>query len=316
MFGTASFLWQRLQKPPIAKWITGFAQRCQAQNVIVHFHNAWMSGVFLPLPVQKNCRVEAISTFHGVNAFLEERPLRHRLHRWMARRLLCYGATLTSVDRANLALAEAIFGLSPDRFHVVPNGVTATSVRACPYLSGSSIFTVGHVGSLIPQKGWNIAAQAVIAAARAGVPCRMIIAGAGPDEAKVRALSDANPSLIDFRGHVRNPRENLMPELDLLAVMSSHEGLPMSAVEALSVGLPVAGTNVGGMAEVVVDGKTGYMVERAAAALQQVIARLAGNRQSLRQLSEGSLEHFQSRFEISCVVEAYQRVYESALGSK
>jgi glycosyltransferase involved in cell wall biosynthesis len=231
----------------------------------------------------------------------------------MAQRLLRYGATLTSVDSANLARAEAIFGLSPDRFHVVPNGVTATTVRACPYLSGSSIFTVGHVGSLIPQKGWNIAAQAVIAAARAGVPCRMIIAGAGPDEAKVRALSDANPGLIDFRGHVRGPRENLMPELDLLAVMSSHEGLPMSAVEALSVGLPVAGTNVGGMAEVVVDGKTGYMVERAATALQQVIARLAGNRQGLRQLSEECLKQFQARFDISCIVEAYQRVYEAAL---
>ena len=313
MFGTASFVWQRIQKPPFAKWIADFANRCAAQNIIVHFHNAWMSGVFLPLPPSKNKRLAAIATFHGVNAFLEGQPMRHRLHRWMAQRLLRAGAKLTSVDAANLSRAETMFGLPADKFQVVPNGVTATDLRACPFLRGDPRFTVGHVGSLIPQKGWDIATHSVIAAARSGISCRMIIAGAGPDEAQARDLAKANPGIIEFRGFVRDPRRNLLPELDLLAVMSSHEGLPMSAVEALSVGLPVAGTAVGGMPEAVENGQTGFLVERSSNALEKIISNLAADRPRLQQLSDSSLEHFKSRFEISIIVAAYHDVYSSAL---
>jgi glycosyltransferase involved in cell wall biosynthesis len=166
---------------------------------------------------------------------------------------------------------------------------------------------------LIPQKGWDIAAQAVIAAAKAGAPCRMIIAGAGPGEADARALANAHPEVVEFRGFVSDPRKNLMPELDLLAVMSSHEGLPMSVIEALSVGLPVAGTNVGGMTEVLVDGQTGIFVERSAPALQRVIMRLAADRPQLKAFSEASRVHFQKNFDISRIVEAYHQVYVSAL---
>jgi len=313
MIGTVSFLWQRLQKPPIGRWVEDFVRNEREKNVIVHFHNAWMSGVFLPLKHSPKVRSAAVSTFHGVNAFLDQQPLRHRLHRWMAGRLTEYNAVLTSVDAANPALAEKVFGLSAERFKVIRNGVAATSLEACPCLKGNKRFTVGHVGNLIPQKGWDIAAQAVIAAAKAGVSCRMIIAGAGPGEADARALAAANPDVIEFCGFVSDPRKNLMPELDLLAVMSSHEGMPMSVVEALSVGLPVAGTNVGGMAEVLVDGQTGFFVERSAAALQQIISRLAGDHVKLQSLSEASRVHFQKNFDISRIVEAYHQVYVSAL---
>jgi len=260
MFGTASFLWQRFDRPPIAKWAADFARRCHTRNVVVHFHNAWMSGVFLPLSHPQDCRLGVVATVHGVNAFLEGKPVRHHAHRWMAQRLSQHGATLTSVDTANLARAESMFGLPASSFHVVPNGVTATASRACPFLRDNPKLTVGHVGSLSPQKGWEIAANAVIAAAKAGVPCRMIIAGAGSGAAKAQDLARQHPDIINFRGFVRDPRQKLMPELDLLALMSSHEGLPMSGVEALSVGLPMAGTNVGGMAELILHGKTGYIV--------------------------------------------------------
>lgn len=312
MFGTASFLFQRLQRPPIEKWVQEISRQSKARQVVVHFHNAWMSGVFLPL---RKCTVKsaAVATFHGVNAFLDRQPLRHRAHQWMARRLLSYNATLTSVDAANLERAESIFGIPKNRLTIVPNGVTATTARACPFLDGKPKLTIGHVGSLIPQKGWKIAAEAVITGAKAGVPCRMIIAGAGPQEPEARAMAAAYPQIIEFRGFVPDPRQNLMPELDILAVMSSHEGLPMSAVEALSVGLPIAGTNVGGMAEVIKHGETGFLIERSSTPLHQVIANVAANQNNLEQLSKASLNYFKERFEISKIIEGYDSVYASAL---
>ena len=49
MFGTASFLCQRLKAPPIREWVLKVIETQRQGHVIVHFHNAWMSGVFLPL---------------------------------------------------------------------------------------------------------------------------------------------------------------------------------------------------------------------------------------------------------------------------
>src|SRR5690349_6742536 len=48
-FGTAQFLWQRFQRPPIGAWAGELMRMSGADSVVVHFHNAWLSGVFLPL---------------------------------------------------------------------------------------------------------------------------------------------------------------------------------------------------------------------------------------------------------------------------
>src|SRR5580692_5103679 len=46
MFGTAQFLWQRLQRPPIDEWVDDLLDRSGAKLCVVHFHNAWLSGAF------------------------------------------------------------------------------------------------------------------------------------------------------------------------------------------------------------------------------------------------------------------------------
>ena len=122
-FGTAAFLYQRIRKPDFRTWIRDLATRSGTDRVIVHFHNAWLSGVFLPLPKVPGVRVGAVATFHGVNEHFEGKPVRRLIHRWMAQRLMKYGAALTSVDGLNTAVAERVFGIARSRFHVIPNGL-------------------------------------------------------------------------------------------------------------------------------------------------------------------------------------------------
>ena len=59
MFGTAAFLYQRYRVPDWRTWIQDLAARTGASRVVVHFHNAWMSGVFLPLPAVPGVRALA-----------------------------------------------------------------------------------------------------------------------------------------------------------------------------------------------------------------------------------------------------------------
>lgn len=312
IFGTASFLFQRIIKPPIIGWACDLAKKTGADSVVIHFHNAWMSGIFLPLSGAKNCSIGSTATFHGVNAALDSKPVRRFAHRWMAQRLLKYKASLTSVDRANLQKAENLFGLPASAFQVVPNGIQAIPEMAqhvLPYLCGADRITIAHIGSLIPQKGWELAAHAVILAAKQGIPCRMIIAGAGPGDSTARKMERDNPGIIEFRGFVSDPRRTVMPEVDALVLLSSHEGQPMSIIEALSIGLPVIATSVGGIPEAVIDGKTGFLIAREPHALIAILEKLTAKSGILAQFSAEAKNLFHRKFEMKPIIDAYHDIY-------
>jgi glycosyltransferase involved in cell wall biosynthesis len=314
-FGTAQFVWQRFKTPPIGAWVQDFAKRSHSRQVIVHFHNAWMSGVFLPLQSPANCEIHSTATFHGMNAQVDGQPIRRALHRWMAGRLPRYRACLTSVDQANLALAQSVLGLAANLFTVIPNGVPDIAGLRCAAWTGEGEFRVGHVGSITERKGWRIAADAVLELRAAGRNIRLLIAGSGPEAPAARELARAHPAAVEFLGHVTNPRQNLLPQLHALAVMSAHEGLPMSLIEAMSLGLPVVATAVGGIPEAIASGRTGFLVTRNAAALAGVLRQLQDAPENWKRVSAVTREEFENRFEIQRIVAQYHSVYQTAVAS-
>lgn len=313
-FGTAAFLYQRIRKPDFRTWIRDLATRSGTDRVIVHFHNAWLSGVFLPLPKVPGVRVGAVATFHGVNEHFEGKPVRRLIHRWMAQRLMKYGAALTSVDGLNTAVAERVFGIARSRFHVIPNGLAPVeeSIGAAAPVTGAPL-VVGHVGSIIPQKGWHILAEAAELLHREGLPVRVVLAGTGPEEESARAWAARHAEWAEYLGHVPDPRRRVMPRLDVLCLMSQWEGLPMCILEAMSVGLPVVATDVGGVTEAVLNGETGIIVPRTATALADALRGLHRDPERRRALGQKARARFMERFTLSVVTRQYARVYEEVL---
>jgi len=309
LFGTASFCYQFLKRPGIERWISSFARTVSVNNIVIHFHTGWMSGVFLPLRSNHDLSLNVVSTFHGVASHFENQPLRRHVHKWMAQRLLKYGAKLTSVDGANPEIAEKLFSLPRDKFEIIPNGISSQPKIACPYLRGREEFLVGHVGLIIDGKGWRIVADAVLAARAKGRNVKFVMAGQGPDESDAKGLSLIHPGAVIYKGFVADPRSKLMPDLDLMAVMSDKEGMPMTIIEAMSIGLPVAATNVGGIPEAVVNGETGRIIERTAERLADVIIELYDNPDLLAKMSERSHEVFLQRFSVDRIVSLYDRLY-------
>jgi len=311
-FGTAQFVWQRFQKPPIGAWAEELAKQSGCGRMIVHFHNAWMSGVFLPLHPPPTCPVRCVATFHGVNAQLDGRPLRRWLHRWMAARLPRYGARLTSVDKSNLPLAEKVLGLNPTLFTAIPNGVVDDPESKGAVWNGKGEFSVGQIGSITERKGWRLAADTVLQLRAEGFNIRLIIAGAGPEEEQANLLAKASGGSIEFLGHVHQPRRNLLPKLHALSVMSRHEGLPMTIIEAMSAGVPVVATAVGGIPEAVADGQTGYLIPRSMEELAKKLRHLYESPELWRTMSHRTRERFERQFEISHIVKQYDAVYSQA----
>jgi len=314
-FGTAQFIWQHFHRPPIHRWVEDMLEQSGADRCVVHFHNAWMSGVFMPIGKVRCGRVGVVATFHGVNAQLNGRPVRRWLHRWMAARLPRYGVRLTSVDSANLSLAESVLRLDRDLFKTVPNGITDMPETRSKVWDGKSEFRLGHVGSITERKGWRLAADAVLQLSAEGLKIRLLIAGSGPEADQAKALAKEYPQIIDFLGHVKDPRCNLLPRLHALSIMSVHEGLPMTLIEAMSVGLPVVATSVGGIPEAVTHDQTGLLIPRTREALAEAIRSLYKSPEKCGRLGRAARDEFERRFELRHIVKEYDTVYREAFAS-
>jgi glycosyltransferase involved in cell wall biosynthesis len=156
-------------------------------------------------------------------------------------RLLAHADALVPVSEA-LAARLAALGIPRESMTVLPNAVRsiAADSRAA---EGTYALAAGR---LVEEKGFDVAIQA---AREAEVPLR--IAGAGPDEARLRAV--AVGADVTFLG--RLPDDALAHERRgaavLLAPARSDDPCPMTVIEALADGLPVLASDRGGLPELV-----------------------------------------------------------------
>ncbi len=309
----ATFFFFYCFRPRLNKWLLDIANSTGAKKIIVHFHNAWRSGVFMPLIEKAGAsEIKPVVTFHGVNLKLLEQPLRLRLNRLFASRLIDgQPIQLVSCDAYNVPFAEKVFHIRQDFFSIVHNGVPDPGLRSCPFLIQNQNFTVGHIGSISGRKGWRITAAAIKKLHSKGFPIYGIFAGSGTtkEEQDLRNMA-AETDCLKFLGHVPFPQRNLMPQLDVLSMMSIHEGLPMSMIEAMSVGLPVISTKVGGIPEVLQNGINGIFSERTEDSLSDKILDLYHNRKKLQKLHLQAMAIFSTKFTADHMALNYHEIYQ------
>ena len=156
-------------------------------------------------------------------------------------RLLEHADALVSVSGA-LAARLAAIGIPRERMTVLPNAVRALADESH---AGEGTFALA-AGRLVEEKGFDLAIRA---AREAGVPLR--IAGEGPDEARLRRLAEGAD--VIFLG--RLPGDALARERRgaavLLAPARGDDPCPMTVIEAMADGLPVLGSDRGGIPELV-----------------------------------------------------------------
>jgi glycosyltransferase involved in cell wall biosynthesis len=134
------------------------------------------------------------------------------------------------------------------------------------------------VANLRPEKGYDVLLDATHILAERKVPVRVVAVGGGPTEDEVRArhLALGLGDRLQLLGQ-RQDVLRLMAAADIYVLASHQEGMPVTLMEATSVGLPIVATSVGGVPQVITDGVEGLIVppgdpERLADALQRVAA--------------------------------------------
>jgi len=110
------------------------------------------------------------------------------------------------------------------------------------------------VGRLAPEKGIDTLLEAA-----AGLPIEIVLAGSGPDEARLRALAGSN---VTFLGHVgRDALPALYADADVAVMPSRSEPWGMALNEAALAGLPLVSTTAAGAAwDLIEDGVNGFRI--------------------------------------------------------
>lgn len=283
---------------------------------IVHSHDyksdtlAWLAG--------RRLGARIVSTLHGnlrTTAALERYE---RLDAWMLRRF----DRVAAVSRERLQEALA-YGVRPSRVEVVVNGVDTGLFRPLsdrrvlrkrlPVPDGGLL--VGVVGRLSAEKGHALLIRAVAALGPGASVMRLAFIGDGPLESELRreAARAGLAGRVHFCG-----RQDEMPEvynaLDVVALPSLSEGLPMTVIEAAACARPILATDIGDVGRVVRSGETGYLVPaNDVSALADGLGRMAAEREEAERRGREARNLVVREFSSAAMAAAYVDFYRRAL---
>jgi len=147
------------------------------------------------------------------------------------------------------------------------------------------------------------------------IPARLLLIGDGPEVSGALefvgklGLSD---KVIYLGSH--NDVESLLPVADLFLIPTKTESFGLASLEALSCGVPVIGTNLGGLPEVVVDGECGYLEKLGdVESMAGKALKLLRDQDLLNQFKENARRRAVDFFDAELMVPKYERFYERVL---
>lgn len=208
----------------------------------------------------------------------EERSIQLR-RRVLMRRLALWRSTVVLPSRTLERIAREVWHLR--HVHYVPNGIDLARFTAAPRRDGGEV-VIGTVAALREEKNLSrlvgAFAQAV-ATRQAGLPpLRLVIVGDGPKRPALEALAAARgvADRVTFTGQ-REDTPALYAGFDLFALSSDTEQMPLSVLEAMASGLPVASTDVGDVRAMLAPENGRFVTELADNAMAVALAALAAD---------------------------------------
>jgi glycosyltransferase involved in cell wall biosynthesis len=172
-------------------------------------------------------------------------------------------------------------------------------------------WVIGTVGNLTKSKAHELLLRA--AAPLLGKGTSLIVVGAGPEKASLRALAHQ----LGVADHVRWPGARrdvarMMAAMDTFALTSMDGDLPLVVSEAMAVGLPVVAPAMGSIPSVVVDGETGWVVPPGDMdALRSTLFEARQSEHQSRRMGARARRVAQTRFSLQRMHREYRRLYHS-----
>lgn len=265
-----------------------------------------LARIIAPVPV-------VISTGHSTD---EKSRLRELAYRWTDR----LSDLTTNVSEASVRRYVEVRIAPAERIRFVPNGIDLSrfsrdrdvrSKKRKELSLGDSDFVWVAVGRFDEQKDYPNLLRAV--AELDDVPFKLLVAGDGSLLPDMRQM--AKDLMVQDKVHflgVRSDINELMNAADAFVMSSAWEALPMALLEAAATALPIVATDVGGCAQIVLDGQTGRCIRsQDSVALADAMRQIMGMEENERhQLGFNGAEHAREMFGLDNVVDQWSEIYQ------
>lgn len=275
------------------------------QPDIVHAHSS-VAGVVARI-AGRIAGTPVVYTVHGFG-FKPEVPPLQRWTAWMAEWLLARMTNrMICVSEHERQLARKL-PIDPDRLSVVLNAVADTSGRSRLRDQPARVVMVAR---LAPPKRHDLLLQALALIRRQlgeEVPASMIGDGPGLEPCRVLARS-LDLQTVEFLGDVNDVARRLA-EHHIFVLLSDHEGLPISIIEAMRAGLAIVASDLPGIRELVTRQVHGLLVDNDAQALADALLSLVSAPDLRARLGQAARQHYEARFTPGQMASAVEALYD------
>jgi glycosyltransferase involved in cell wall biosynthesis len=259
---------------------------------------AFVSARLLRKPVVLSLRNEKLTTTGARRAALS----------WMLRR----ADEVLVNSRSGAAFLRDRIGVADERILYLANWVDPEKIsgaREVPPAGASPV--IGFVGRFARQKRLDLLVDAFRELVLLVPDARLVLQGGGPERETIERRVES----LGLSGRVElrpmNPEVGAtLGRLHAFVMTSAYEGLPNSAIEALSRGVPIVSTRVGDVSELVVEGRTGFFFEdEDPRSMARTIARAVMDRDLLGSAALLGPRIVREKFSIEGAVEKLETVY-------
>ena len=202
-------------------------------------------------------------------------------------------------------------GVRAGRISVIPNGIDLERFRPRAQDPGPGIRRVLTVARFRPEKRLDTFIEAGRLALQAVPDLEFALAGDGPLEDALKAQADAARlgNRVRFLG-LRQDVQDVLREHDLFVLPSESEAFPNAVLEAMATALPIVATRVGGVPELIEDGRSGLLVAPAdPEALAAAIVGLARRPAYARALGGRARADAEARYSFGRMVSQFEQLY-------
>ena len=205
---------------------------------------------------------------------------------------------------------------------VIPNFVDTTQFKpqrsSCPtkrsHFAKAQEKIVIHISNFRPLKRTPDVVR-VFARVRQAMPAKLLLVGSGPELSLAKAQAD-RLKVMDSTWMLGRQEavENLLPLADALLLTSESESFSLVTLEAMSCALPTVTTDVGGLPEVVLDGKTGFL-DRVGdiQALSDHLIQILKDRELAKKMGQAGRDRAKKLFAREKIVPQYVDLYNKVL---
>jgi len=293
---------------------------CARSLDILHVHYAVPHAIcaYLAREMSPSCKTRIVTTLHGTDITILGRDPSYRdvipFGLRQSDAVICVSRWLEQQTREVFAYDGQI--------DVLPNFVD--NQRFCPRkndrvrreFGGSERTLVVHMSNFRPLKR-TLDTIDVFRRLKSGAQAMLLLVGDGPDQSLTReaALRHGIADRVKFLGEI-DQVEEIMSASDIALFPSESESFGLAALEAMSCGVPVVATRVGGLPEVVEDGVCGRLRDVGdTAGMALDIDSLIANTSEREAMGRAARERAVAAFSLAASLEQHEALYERILSS-